>query len=91
MSALEEREQVDIGIAKRVAQISVLEEQKYAALQEAAKLARHVGMLRGLVKGALRDDALSTEYRTLAARVLAQLDGERSVRAEFVAVGVAAD
>ncbi len=76
MSALEEREQVDIGIAKRVAQISVLEEQKYAALQEAARNARHVGMLRGLVKGMLREGDVNDAYRALAERVLAQIDAE---------------
>lgn len=76
-----------VEVARKTTQVGVLEA-RIAELKaeldgeraECARKARHVGTLRGLLKGALRENALSPEYRALAETAMARLDGERPLR-----------
>lgn len=69
-----ELERRDIRIAKLAAQTGVLEDQLWSLREQLARAQRDRGALSGLVRGALKDGALSGDYADLAARVLEQAD-----------------
>ena len=74
MTHEEELERRDVEIAKRVAQCGVLEDQLWSLREQLARAQRHRGAAVGLLRGALKDGALSGDYADLAARVLEQAD-----------------
>lgn len=69
-----ELERRDIRIAKLAAQTGVLEDQLWSLREQLARAQRHRGAAVGLLRGALKDGALSGDYADLAARVLEQAD-----------------
>ena len=65
-----------VEVARKTTQCGVLEEQLWRAREREARRGRHAAMLRGLVIGALKDEAFSAEYAELAERTLRQIDAE---------------
>lgn len=74
----DELEQRDREIAKRVAQCGELEARVWELREELARAKRHRGAAVGLLRGALKDGALSGDYADLAARVLEQADAQHA-------------
>lgn len=70
----DELDQRDREIAKRVAQCGVLEARVWELHEELARAQRHRGAAVGLLRGAVKDGALSGEYVDLAAKVLLVID-----------------
>lgn len=63
-----------IEIARKTVQVGVLEARVWELREELARAQRHRGAAVGLLRGALKDGALSGDYADLAARVLEQAD-----------------
>ena len=76
----DELDQRDREIAKRVAQCGVLEARVWELHEELARAQRHRGAAIGLLRGALKDGALSGDYADLAARVVEQADAQHAPR-----------
>ena len=74
----DELERRDIRIAKLAAQTGVLEDQLWSLREQLARAQRDRGALSGLVRGALKDDALSGAYLDLAERVLGEIDARHA-------------
>lgn len=76
----DELDKRDREIAKRVAQCGVLEARVWELHEELARAQRHRGAAIGLLRGALKDGALSGDYAELAARVVEQADAQHAPR-----------
>jgi len=64
----------DVEIARKTVQVGVLEARVWELRQELARSQRHRGAAVGLLRGAVKDGALSGEYVDLAAKVLLVVD-----------------
>lgn len=64
----------DIEIARKTVQVGVLEARVWELREELARSQRHRGAAVGLLRGAVKDGALSGEYVDLAAKVLLVID-----------------
>jgi hypothetical protein len=65
----------DIEIARKTVQVGVLEARVWELREELARAKRHRGAAVGLLRGAVKDGALTGDYADLATRVLEQAEG----------------
>ncbi len=64
----------DVEIARKTVQVGVLEARVWELREQLARAQRHRGAAVGLLRGAVKDGALSGDYVDLAAKVLLVVD-----------------
>lgn len=64
----------DVEIARKTVQVGVLEARVWELREQLARAQRHRGAAVGLLRGAVKDGALSGEYADLAQKVLLAAD-----------------